>query len=455
MADLKMAEAAAQTGGRAGAVGSDLQAWYGESHILHGINFDVNAGEVVTLLGRNGAGKTTTLKSVMGIIGKRTGSIRFDGQDIIRASSDKIARMGVAFCPEERGIFASLDVRENLLLPPIVRPGGLSLDQIFELFPNLKERLNSQGTKLSGGEQQMLAIARILRTGARFLMLDEPTEGLAPVIIQQIGHTIARLKSEGFHHPAGRAELPLRLDRGRPLLHRRARQGHRRFRQFRAAGQYGQASHLSRRLIELRLHSGLMEDNMKQRISALLLGAALALAARRRPGAGQDRQDRRAHRQVRPLRRPRRRRLDARGADGGRGFRSRGQGLEDRRDLRRPPEQARHRHHHRAAMDRRREGRHHRRRAELRRCARGQQCGEGKERHHDQYRRGVVGSHQCAVLAEHHPLGLRHLHAGQQHRPGAGEGRRRHLVLPDRRLCLRRSAGARHHRGRGASRAAR
>jgi branched-chain amino acid transport system ATP-binding protein len=176
----------------------NLEAWYGESHILHGINFDVKAGEVVTLLGRNGAGKTTTLKSVMGIIGKRTGAIRFDGQDIIRASSDRIARLGIAFCPEERGIFASLDVRENLLLPPVVRSGGLSLDQIFELFPNLKERLNSQGTKLSGGEQQMLAIGRILRTGARFLMLDEPTEGLAPVIIQQIGHTIARLKKEGF-----------------------------------------------------------------------------------------------------------------------------------------------------------------------------------------------------------------------------------------------------------------
>jgi branched-chain amino acid transport system ATP-binding protein len=176
----------------------DLQAWYGESHILHGVNFSVNTGEVVTLLGRNGAGKTSTLKSVMGIIAKRTGAVRFNGQDIIRASSDRIARMGIAFCPEERGIFASLDVRENLLLPPIVRPGGLSLDQIFDLFPNLKERLNSQGTKLSGGEQQMLAIARILRTGARFLMLDEPTEGLAPVIIQQIGHTIARLKKEGF-----------------------------------------------------------------------------------------------------------------------------------------------------------------------------------------------------------------------------------------------------------------
>jgi branched-chain amino acid transport system ATP-binding protein len=176
----------------------NLEAWYGESHILHGINFDVSAGEVVTLLGRNGAGKTTTLKSVMGIIGKRTGSVRFEGQDVIRASSDRIARMGIAFCPEERGIFASLDVRENLLLPPAVRSGGLTLDQIFELFPNLKERLSSQGTKLSGGEQQMLAIGRILRTGARFLMLDEPTEGLAPVIIQQIGQTIKRLKNEGF-----------------------------------------------------------------------------------------------------------------------------------------------------------------------------------------------------------------------------------------------------------------
>jgi branched-chain amino acid transport system ATP-binding protein len=204
MADVKTAAPMAGAATKPSAAGKpvlaveNLEAWYGESHILHGINFSVNAGEVVTLLGRNGAGKTTTLKSVMGIIGKRTGSIRFDDHDISRTSSDKIARLGIAFCPEERGIFASLDVRENLLLPPMVRSGGLSLDQIFELFPNLKERLNSQGTKLSGGEQQMLAIARILRTGARFLMLDEPTEGLAPVIIQQIGHTIARLKSEGF-----------------------------------------------------------------------------------------------------------------------------------------------------------------------------------------------------------------------------------------------------------------
>ncbi|MBW8856460.1 MAG: ATP-binding cassette domain-containing protein, partial [Bradyrhizobium sp.] len=138
----------------------NLEAWYGESHILHGINFDVNAGEVVTLLGRNGAGKTTTLKSIMGIIGKRTGSVKFNNQDIIRTTSDKIARMGIAFCPEERGIFSSLDVRENLLLPPVLRPGRLPLEQIFDLFPNLNERLNSHGTKLSGGDQQMLAIAR-------------------------------------------------------------------------------------------------------------------------------------------------------------------------------------------------------------------------------------------------------------------------------------------------------
>ena len=177
----------------------DLRAWYGESHILHGTSFDVYEGEVVTLLGRNGAGKTTTLKSIMGIVGQRAGSVRFEGRELIDLTSDRIARAGIAFCPEERGIFASLGVEENLLLPPQVRPGGLSLDRIFELFPNLKERLGSnQGTKLSGGEQQMLAIARILRTGARLLLLDEPTEGLAPVIIQQIGRTIRTLKEQGF-----------------------------------------------------------------------------------------------------------------------------------------------------------------------------------------------------------------------------------------------------------------
>ena len=176
----------------------DLQAWYGESHILHGVTFDVAAGEVVTLLGRNGVGKTTTLKAVMGIIESRTGSVRFEDKELIGRSSDAIARSGIAFCPEERGIFSTLDVKENLLLPLQVRPGGLSLDRIFEMFPNLRERLSSEGTKLSGGEQQMLAIGRILRTGARLLLLDEPTEGLAPVIIQQIGRTIASLKAQGF-----------------------------------------------------------------------------------------------------------------------------------------------------------------------------------------------------------------------------------------------------------------
>ena len=177
----------------------DLQAWYGESHILHGVTFEVHPGEVVTLLGRNGAGKTTTLKSIMGIVAHRAGSVRFEGRELIASPSNEIARTGIALCPEERAIFASLSVQENLLLPPVVRAGGLSLEQIFDLFPNLKERLgSSQGTKLSGGEQQMLAIGRILRTGARMLLLDEPTEGLAPVIIQQIGKTIRTLKQQGF-----------------------------------------------------------------------------------------------------------------------------------------------------------------------------------------------------------------------------------------------------------------
>jgi branched-chain amino acid transport system ATP-binding protein len=177
----------------------NLQAWYGESHVLHGVNFVVRPGEVVTLLGRNGAGKTTTLKSIMGIVPVRTGSIRFEGRELIGLPPYAIARAGIALCPEERGIFASLGVEENLMLPPVVKPGGLPLDRIFALFPNLKERLgSSQGTKLSGGEQQMLAIGRILRTGARLLLLDEPTEGLAPVIIQQIGRTIRALKEDGF-----------------------------------------------------------------------------------------------------------------------------------------------------------------------------------------------------------------------------------------------------------------
>jgi branched-chain amino acid transport system ATP-binding protein len=175
-----------------------LNAWYGESHILHGVEFEVRKGEVVTLLGRNGAGKTTTLKSIMGMVPRREGSIRYGGDEVIRLPANRIARLGIAFCPEERGIFSSLSVEENLLLPPKVREGGLELAQIFELFPHIRERLASQGTKLSGGEQQMLAIGRILRTGARLLLLDEPTEGLAPVIVQQIGRTISRLKGEGF-----------------------------------------------------------------------------------------------------------------------------------------------------------------------------------------------------------------------------------------------------------------
>jgi branched-chain amino acid transport system ATP-binding protein len=175
-----------------------LEAWYGESHVLHGVGLEIRKGEVVTLLGRNGAGKTSTLRAIMGLVGRRTGSIRFEGKELIAARPDLIARAGIAYCPEERGIFASLDVTENLMLPPVIAPGGLSLDEIYTLFPNLKERARSQGTKLSGGEQQMLAIARILRTGARLLLLDEPSEGLAPVIVQQIGAMIREIKQRGF-----------------------------------------------------------------------------------------------------------------------------------------------------------------------------------------------------------------------------------------------------------------
>ena len=175
-----------------------LEAWYGESHILHGVGFEIGRGELVTLLGRNGAGKTTTLKSVMGIVERRRGSVTFDGRETIGLPSDVIARQGLAYCPEERGIFSSLNVEENLLLPPVVKPGGMTLEEIYQLFPNLLERRRSQGTKLSGGEQQMLAIGRILRTGADLLLLDEPTEGLAPVIVQRIGEVIRTLKSRGF-----------------------------------------------------------------------------------------------------------------------------------------------------------------------------------------------------------------------------------------------------------------
>jgi branched-chain amino acid transport system ATP-binding protein len=177
---------------------TDLHAFYGESHILHGMDLVVNRGELVTLLGRNGSGRTTTLKAILGLTTRRTGSIVVNGRETVRMPPHKVVQLGIGYCPEERGIFASLNVEENLMLPPQVKPGGLSVEQIFDLFPNLKERLRSQGTKLSGGEQQMLAIGRILRTGARLLLLDEPTEGLAPVIVQQIGRTIERLKREGF-----------------------------------------------------------------------------------------------------------------------------------------------------------------------------------------------------------------------------------------------------------------
>ncbi len=176
----------------------ELNAWYGESHALHGIDLDVHQGETVTLLGRNGVGKTTALRSIMGIIRKRTGTIQFDGRDMMRVPLHRTAHTGMGFVPEERGIFATLTVEENLTLPPIIAQGGMSVGEIYELFPNLKERRHSAGTKLSGGEQQMLAIARILRTGTKLLLLDEPTEGLAPVIVQRIGDVLLTLKQRGM-----------------------------------------------------------------------------------------------------------------------------------------------------------------------------------------------------------------------------------------------------------------
>ena len=176
----------------------DLNAWYGEGHALHGVNLDVFEGETVTLIGRNGVGKTTTLRAIMGLIRKRTGTISFAGQDLMRLPLHKTAHAGIGFVPEERGIFATLTVDENLILPPVVAKGGMSVEEIFDLFPNLKERRDSPGTKLSGGEQQMLAIARMLRTGVKLLLLDEPTEGLAPVIVQRIGDLLATLKKRGM-----------------------------------------------------------------------------------------------------------------------------------------------------------------------------------------------------------------------------------------------------------------
>jgi branched-chain amino acid transport system ATP-binding protein len=176
----------------------DLSAWYAESRVLHGLSFDVRPGELLTLIGRNGAGKTTTLRAIVGLLQKRTGAIRLEGRDLIGMRPFEIARLGIGYCPEERAIFSSLSVKENLFLPPVLKPGGMTEAEIFETFPNLKARSSSQGTKLSGGEQQMLAIARILRTGARLLLLDEPSEGLAPVIVKEIGEIIKRLKARGF-----------------------------------------------------------------------------------------------------------------------------------------------------------------------------------------------------------------------------------------------------------------
>ncbi len=177
---------------------SDLKGWYGESQALQGMDIDVHRGELVTLLGRNGAGKTSTLRAIMGLLRKRQGSVRYDGRELIGASTEQIARAGIAYCPEERAIFSSLSVAENLLLPPVIAEGGMSTEEILEMFPNLRARWTSQGTKLSGGEQQMLAIGRILRTGARMILLDEPTEGLAPVIVKQIGQVILQLKERGY-----------------------------------------------------------------------------------------------------------------------------------------------------------------------------------------------------------------------------------------------------------------
>lgn len=201
----------------------NLDAWYGESHILHGLNMDVPEGSVVSLLGRNGAGKSTTMKSIMGLMDRTAGEIRYKGANLLALRADKVARLGVALCPEDRGIFPSLSVQENLMLPPVIAQGGMTLNQIFALFPNILERKASRGTQLSGGEQQMLAIARILRTGARFLMLDEPTEGLAPVIVQQIARTIHEIKAMGYtvllveqnsHFVEGIADLHYLIENG-------------------------------------------------------------------------------------------------------------------------------------------------------------------------------------------------------------------------------------------------
>ena len=323
---------------RSCAVAARCDAWYDESHVLHGVDFDVRAGEVVTLLGRNGAGKTTTLKSVMGIVPKRRGSVRFRDDELIARPSNAIARLGLAFCPEERGIFASLTVEENLLLPPVVQPGGLGTEAIFALFPNLRERGRSQGTKLSGGEQQMLAIGRILRTGARLLLLDEPTEGLAPVIVQPDRGHHPPPEGRGLHDPARRAELPLRLHGGRSPLRDGARAG----------GGHDPATPSSRRTPPSSTStsgynrpSHVVLNRTKGPTHAQVLDCRHHGRDRpRRParGPGPDlrrgHQDRRAHRHVEPLRRPLRPGLGDRGPHGGGGLRRRQEGDEGRDRLR-------------------------------------------------------------------------------------------------------------------------
>ena len=346
--------------------------------------------------------------------------------------------------PEERGIFASLDVEENLLLPPIVRDGGLSVAQIFELFPNLKERLKSQGTKLSGGEQQMLAIGRILRTGARLLLLDEPTEGLAPVIVQQIGRTIAQAQGAGLHDPAGRAEFPFRGDGRGPALRDGPRPRRRHDSQCRARREHGQAARLPRRLDPTlpRIHNPRAACDRTGAPLVINEGGSMKVfkrtsrrprrrrraVGRRRAGAdfGQRRQDRRAVRHVEPVHRPRRRGLRRRGADGGRGFRHREARHQGRDRLGRPPEQARRRLGHRAPVVRHRQGRRDRRRAELRRRARRQPDHEGQGQGVPRVRPGVVRPDRQGVLAEHGALDLRHVDARQRHRQRDRQVGRRH-----------------------------
>ena len=256
----------------------ELQAWYGELHVLHGVDFEVAEGEVVTLLGRNGAGKTTTLRAIMGIVSRCRGSIAFRGTELVGRSSNRIARLGIAYCPEERGIFASLNVEENLLLPPAVLPGGMKLDEIYAIFPNLEERRRSQGTKLSGGEQQMLAIGRILRTGAKLLLFDEPTEGLAPVIVQQIGQVIAALEAARFTILLVEQNFRFAANRRRPPLRRRERPGRRHDPQYRTGGEPGQIARLSR---------GLRARGEDDEICSTVIGlaAALTLLAVRAPEA--------------------------------------------------------------------------------------------------------------------------------------------------------------------------